>query len=52
MQLEPQRSEQDEIVNKTVRDRLQLEKSALTEKISAEVRDEQSKQPARETVEP
>lgn len=40
-QLEKAREEQSETVEKAVRDRLQLEKRALTEKLTASIRDEQ-----------
>jgi hypothetical protein len=41
-QLEKTQSEQEEIINKTIREKLKLEKKTLAKKISAEVRDEQS----------
>jgi len=43
-QLEKALSEQEETISKAIRVKLRLEKKALTEKISAEVRDEQSEQ--------
>jgi hypothetical protein len=41
-QLEKTQSEQEEIIDKTIREKLKLEKKILAEKISTEVRDEQS----------
>jgi len=43
-QLEKARAEQQETIEKAIRDRLQQEKKVLTEKISAGIRDEQAEQ--------